>query len=105
MIQHKLDGDNLMITTLQDNVRIKLKVKTWKCDEEAPGELDLCMELGVRHRKIRLYSASKWERSADTLPQELTTMSKLVDMGAQIDEDAVDTSNAVPGTPAWFTGL
>ena len=78
-VRHNVAGRSLQIVTLQDNIKIKVDVRTWECDE-APGQLDLCMELGIRGRKIRLYSATEWDRAED-VPNEVRSMGAFVPTG------------------------
>ena len=58
--------------------------------------LDLCMELGVRGRKIKLYSAKAWDK-AESVPTTLVGA-----RGPSLAEETADLSKATRGTPTWF---
>ena len=68
VLQYRLDGNLLALREMQTGKAVRVRVKTWECDE-APGDLDLCLELRVaRARAIRLYSSTDWEQPADVEP-------------------------------------
>ena len=100
-IQHKVDGDSVELVALQDNVKVKVQVRTWEC-EEAPGQLDLCMEIKVRRRTIRLFSATEWERD-EVVPGSL----RAAISGAPTTElvEPLDTAESAEGLPAWFESM
>lgn len=62
-VGYDLKKDKLQLNFLQQEFKIAGKVKTFKC--RAPGELDLCMEVNYRWKKVRLYSSSKWHKKKD----------------------------------------
>ena len=95
-VPHNLDGETLRIVSLQDNLKVAVKVRTWACDD-APKGLDLCMEMSVRGRKIRLYSATEWERGEST-PEYLQRMN----IRSETSFEESNLSEVPEGTPAWF---
>ena len=89
------------------SVRVAVFARTWECDE-APGDLDLCLELKLakRGRGVVLYSASKWERK-DARPAAVNRLLATATDPA-VMEDAAASLNAPPrpapaaAMPEWF---
>ncbi len=61
VVSYKLDKDKLQLNFLQQEFKIAGKVKAWKC--KAPGNLDLCLQIDYRWKKVKLYSSTKWNRA------------------------------------------
>ena len=59
------DGDRLRVHFPQDDVRSEVKVRVWRCEEEAPRPFELCLELSDGERAMRLYSREDWEVRVD----------------------------------------
>lgn len=91
-----LKKDRLQLNFLQQEFKIAGKVKTFKC--RAPGELDLCLEVNYRWKKVRLYSSSKWNRG------------KNVPAYLRFDPGRLDGTDAAcpgcrEGRPSWLKSL
>ena len=62
----EIDGatdSTLSIESPQDNMRTKLKVRSWACKGEAPAPFDACLELRKGNRKLRLSWSTPQTRS------------------------------------------
>lgn len=57
----KLDGHRLGLFFPQDEVRAKLKVRTYDCEGEAPHPFELCMDLQAGERQMTYYSRRDWK--------------------------------------------
>lgn len=111
LVNYKVTGDQLQMVSLQDGVRVAALARTWECDE-APGELDLCLELKLtkQGRGVVLYSASSWERK-DERPAAVNRLLAIATDPAALQEAAASRA-ALPAAapqpaalPEWFQTL
>ncbi len=56
----RLDGDRLTVVMPQDRRRGRVKVRTWRCEGEAPAPFELCLELSHGKDAMLLYSREDW---------------------------------------------
>jgi hypothetical protein len=61
VFQWRLEGDRLTAFFPQDRVRTRVKVKTWRCEGEAPEPFELCLKLTAGDRSAMFYSRDEWE--------------------------------------------
>jgi hypothetical protein len=93
-VSYKLDKDKLQLNFLQQEFKIAGKVKAFKC--KADGDLDLCLEIDYRWKKVRLYSSTKWARGKD-VPSYL-----------RFNEEAIpddECTSCREGEPSWLTSM
>ncbi len=57
----KLEGDQLAVYFPQESVRGRVRVKTWRCEGEAPEPFELCLELSNGRDKALMYSRDDWK--------------------------------------------
>ena len=93
-VSYKLDKDKLQLNFLQQEFKIAGKVKAYKC--KGKGDLDLCLELDYRWKKVRLYSSTKWSRASEVPPYLRFDPSTLADG---------DCSSCKEGEPTWLQSL
>jgi hypothetical protein len=95
VVSYKLDKDKLQLNFLQQEFKLAGKVKAFKC--KAEGELDLCLEIDYRWKKVRLYSSTKWSRAKDVPPF------------LRFDEEALpevhECVECREGEPSWLTSM
>ncbi len=60
MFQWSLEGQRLALYFPQDEVKAKLTVRTWECEDEAPAPFELCMEISNGRRSATFYSRHEW---------------------------------------------
>jgi hypothetical protein len=94
-VSYKLDKDKLQLNFLQQEFKIAGKVKTWQC--RGPSNLDLCLEIDYRWKKVRLYSSSKWNRPKN-VPAHLRFDPDQL-------PDVTDCANCRDGEPSWVTSF
>jgi hypothetical protein len=56
----KQNGDTFEVVTPQNNCRLQLKARTWKCAGQAPRPFELCLELESGGKKYRYFSREEW---------------------------------------------
>lgn len=113
LFQRKLGKDHMKVFFPQHRRGAALKVRTWKCEGEAPEPFDLCLELeghkkneeGAHGRKMRLYSRHDWKTGGDDLPAWAQTIATVpaargapaaADGGNDRMEHATDPSLLLP---------
>ena len=98
-----LRGDKLMLHFPQEDVRGFVKVKTWKCGDEAPAPFDLCLEVRADGRSMTLYSREDWKiepKNADAsfaaIAEDIPALSATFDeasvAAAAADNDGVEAT-------------
>jgi hypothetical protein len=72
-----LEEDRLSLYFPQEEVKARVKVRTWRCADEAPEPFEICLEISSGRRKATYYSREDWvidvddvERSRDRLMGE-----------------------------------
>lgn len=106
------DGDRLRVHFPQDDVRSEVKVRVWRCEDEAPRPFELCLELSDGERTMKLYSREDWEVRVDAagraqaLPGEVALPARIMDLPRRlplapgdVDLDASDAR--VDGAFPW----
>jgi len=92
----RLENDRLKLFFPQERVRGEVKVRTWRCEGEAPEPFELCLEFSNKGRSVQFYSRRDWViKDADSLQElavevpELKTVFESGDVAAfEFDEDA-----------------
>ncbi|MCA9650700.1 MAG: hypothetical protein H6712_19485 [Myxococcales bacterium] len=100
MFQYGLEGQRLSVFFPQDRVKAQLKVKSWRCEGEAPEPFELCLEISNGRRSAVFYSMVEWriepkdaEGSLDELVQahpELASVLSDVSMPVAVPQDELD---------------
>jgi hypothetical protein len=57
----KLQGTKLSVYFPQEEARAELKVKSWRCEGEAPEPFQLCLEISNGRRTASFYSRDDWK--------------------------------------------
>lgn len=57
----KLQGHRLSVYFPQEEARADLKVKSWRCEGEAPAPFQLCLEISNGRRTANFYSRDDWK--------------------------------------------
>ncbi|MCB9655945.1 MAG: hypothetical protein H6729_17600 [Deltaproteobacteria bacterium] len=68
-LRHQEKDGRLSLTFLQENVTVRPRFRVFEC-RDAPKDLDLCLVLDFRAKKVRLYSAKRWQSRAENGPTE-----------------------------------
>ena len=71
MFQYGLEGHRLSVYFPQDRVKAKLKVRSWRCEGEAPEPFELCLEISNGRRSTTFYSMEEWRIEPDRLGDSL----------------------------------
>ncbi|MBK8014721.1 MAG: hypothetical protein IPK13_25655 [Deltaproteobacteria bacterium] len=114
-LRHQEKDGRLSLTFLQDNVTIRPRFRVFECPE-APKGLDLCLELDFRAKKVRLYSAKKWDRETQApammgeaarwgAAAATTSMPSPAVTGSEGSADPTDSPDEGERLPSWFEGL
>jgi hypothetical protein len=53
-------GDAFEVVTPQNNCRLSLKARTWKCSGQVPKPFELCLELESGGKKYKYFSREEW---------------------------------------------
>jgi len=67
LFQRTLAHDHMRLFFPQAHKSVTLKMRTWRCQGEAPEPFELCLELTAGKDKLLLYSHSDWTLG-DELP-------------------------------------
>ena len=94
-VSYKLDKDKLQLNFLQQEFKIAGKAKAWQC--KGPSDLDLCLEIDYRWKKVRLYSSTKWNK-AKNVPEHLR-------FDPETLPEPNDCSECREGEPSWLTSF
>lgn len=98
----RLDGNLLRMRFPQDDKRLGLRVRTWRCAGQAPRPFELCLELQRNGRSARFYSRKDWvvkPGTAATGDPLLSTMEPALEALSRAPQDAdprVDGPEASP---------
>lgn len=79
-------GSSVMLRFPQNGARGKVKVRTWRCEGEAPEPFELCLELSDGERSRTMYSREDWvikpqeiEASLDAVAHEVPALTGTFD--------------------------
>lgn len=108
----ELSGDRLRLFFPQERARGEVRVKTWRCEGEAPAPFELCMELtNPEGQSMRLYSREDWKiqprDAAGSLADLIEDEPILAGLDLSLDEadaeriDALDLDVAESWPVAW----
>ncbi|MCH9679934.1 MAG: hypothetical protein K0V04_00755 [Deltaproteobacteria bacterium] len=110
--QWGLSGDRLSVYFPQDRQKGKVKVRSWRCEGEAPEPFELCLELSNGRQSTTMYSRDEWhidpDDASDSLASliaqhpELRGVVSQVQVSAPIDEDERDDYTEVENIGARF---
>jgi hypothetical protein len=95
VVSYKLEKEKLQLNFLQQEFKIAGKVKAFKC--KGPGDLDLCLEIDYRWKKLKLYSSTKWTH-AKNVPQDLRFDPKTW-------PEILECTECRDGEPSWVTSF
>lgn len=114
MFQYGLEGNRLAIYFPQDRVKAKLRVRSWRCEGEAPEPFELCLEISNGRRSTTFYSMDEWriepkqlDESMDELRRESPELAGVladVTLPVVVAEDElssyteVDAASLLPGS-------
>ena len=105
----KLQGSKLSVYFPQEEGRAELKVKSWRCEGEAPKPFQLCLEVSNGRRTAHFYSRDDWKvephdaaASLQEIAEESPELAGLVEDIDVIDVEGVDlesfaTVETLPG--------
>ena len=89
-----LEGSRLKLYFPQEEVRGEVKVKTWKCQGEAPDPFELCLKITQGKRSVTYYSMEDWvidgadpEQSLEDLTAENPELLPLRDLEFESDAE------------------
>ena len=97
------EGDTLMTAFPQEGHRARFKVRTWKCEGEAPEPFELCLEIRRGERKAVFYSKREWEIRPHQMEDDLEAIREenpwlgSMDVPGElpaVDVDALDEAGA-----------
>jgi hypothetical protein len=106
----KLQGSKLSVYFPQEEARAELKVKSWRCEGEAPSPFQLCLEISNGRRTAHFYSRDDWKvdphnaaASLQELAEDSPELAGLVEDIDVIDVEGVDLESfteveTIPGT-------
>lgn len=58
----QLQRDTLRLYFPQERARGEVKIRTWRCEGEAPAPFELCLELTTKNgRRVAFYSRDEWK--------------------------------------------
>lgn len=83
--KYGLEGHRLSIYFPQEQVNGHFKVRTWRCEGEAPEPFELCLEISDGRRSQTMYSLEEWHIDPDDRAGSL----------AQIAEDYPSLANSL----------
>lgn len=64
----RLENNRLKLFFPQERVKGEVKVRTWRCEGEAPEPFELCLEFSNKGRTMQFYSRTDWVvKDADAL--------------------------------------
>lgn len=90
LFRHRTKGNKLTIDVLQAKKRFTTLARTYEC--KGPQGLDLCLDLGPRVKKVRLYSSSKWR-----VGEEGTPKFGSIDFVAAPAQDSLEATDEIEG--------
>jgi hypothetical protein len=106
----KLQGSKLSVYFPQEEARAELKVKSWRCEGEAPSPFQLCLEISNGRRTAHFYSRDDWKvdphnaaASLQEIAEDSPELAGLVEDIDVIDVEGVDLESfteveTIPGT-------
>ena len=68
----RLENNRLKLFFPQEQVRGEVKVRTWRCEGEAPEPFELCLEFSNNGRTMNFYSRRDWVVKDAASLEELT---------------------------------
>ena len=89
----RLENDRLKLFFPQERVRGEVKVRTWRCEGEAPEPFELCLEFSNNGRTMNFYSRRDWvvkdAGSLEELAVEVPELKAVFD-GSEVAAPAID---------------
>ncbi len=76
LFQWGLEGHRLSVFFPQDRVKANLKVRSWRCEGEAPEPFELCLEISNGRRSAMFYSLEEWKIDPDRVGESLAELSE-----------------------------
>jgi hypothetical protein len=110
-----LEGDRLSAVFPQEKARAQFRVKTWRCEGDAPHPFELCLRISRGDRSAVFYSREDWvvepHDAARSLSELVADNPELSGLAAEFSDHSVDrlaeleddgSSEAEAG---WLPGL
>lgn len=76
LFQWGLEGHRLSVYFPQEQAKAQLKVRSWRCEGEAPEPFELCLEISNRRRSTTFYSMEDWVIDPDHADQSLAALAE-----------------------------
>lgn len=74
LFQWGLEGSRLSVFFPQDRVKAQLRVRSWRCEGEAPEPFELCLEISNGRRSTVFYSLEDWKIDPDRAAESLAEL-------------------------------
>lgn len=92
LFQYGLEGHRLSVFFPQDRVKGKVRVRSWRCEGEAPAPFELCLELSDGRRTDVLYSMEEWRIDPNRMEESLEDIGETYPEVAELAADSVSVS-------------
>jgi hypothetical protein len=74
LFQWGLEGHRLSTFFPQDRVKAQVRVRSWRCEGEAPEPFELCLEVSTRSRSATFYSLEEWKIDPKRVDESLAEL-------------------------------